>query len=175
MNKYSARSGQTLIEAAIALASIILVLGAIAVAVTTSLTNSQFIKNQTLAAKLSQQGMEKINYLKNTESPDTFFNRTGLYCMGQSGTLNVIPGVCNAAEATDIIDETFKREVEFHKDSVECGTRPTTAPSSDPQFGMQVEVTVWWSSGRCTGADSFCHKSQLISCFSNESQSGFTL
>src|SRR3989344_446097 len=83
--------GQTIIEATIALASIMLTLAAISVAITTSVSNSQFIKSHTLAAKYSQAGMEYMSYLRNYD-PTTFEAYTGLYCMDSDNSLTT--GTC---------------------------------------------------------------------------------
>ena len=158
------KRGQTIIEAAIALASIMLVLAAISVAITTSLNNSEFIKNQTLAAKYAQQGMEYMTYLRNAEKPTVFEQRTGPYCMGQSGTLNASSAECDpVANPTDIIDNVFVRKVDFSQNALDldCGG------------GTRVTVTVSWSSGKCDrNIQPYCHKSQLVSCFSRQSTQG---
>ncbi|HVT01053.1 MAG TPA: hypothetical protein VHE53_02345 [Patescibacteria group bacterium] len=148
--------GQTIIEAAIALASILLTLAAISIAITTSVSNSQFIKNQTVASKYAQSAMEYMSYLRNTD-PTTFEARTGLYCMDGDNTLNT--GACSTVNLAG----TFKREVDFSQNDSDCGG------------GTKITTTVYWTSGKCSSTNTFCHKSQLISCFSNESGSGTTL
>ncbi|HVZ66891.1 MAG TPA: hypothetical protein VG917_01385 [Patescibacteria group bacterium] len=149
--------GQTIIEATIALASIMLTLAAISIAITTSVSNSQFIKNQTLASKYAQSAMEYMSYLRNTD-PTTFEARTGIYCMNGDNSLDT--GSCPTVNLAN----TFKREVDFSQDA-----------TSDCGGGTEVTVSVYWSSGKCGSVNTFCHKSQLISCFSNESGSGTTL
>lgn len=159
-------TGQTLIEATIALASILLTLAAIAVAITTSVSNSQFIKNQTLAGKYSQQGMEYMTYLRTTEDPVIFENRDDVFCMGENGTLNPLAGPCNPTDTSGngLVDGTFKREVTFDPNPVtqDCGG------------GTKVTVATSWVSGKCVGGE-FCHKSELISCFNKQSTKGRTL
>lgn len=156
--------GQTIIEAVIALASILLTLTAISIAIGTSLNNSEFLKNQSLASKYAQQGMEQVRYLKNS-SPQSFDSYIGVQCMGEDKVL--VPGGCNPANQGAIIDNLYKREIEFVHGSSECGTKPTTAPSSPPESGIQVKVSVYWSSSKCGSSNTFCHQSQLVSCFSS--------
>lgn len=149
------QKGQTLIEATVALASILLTLSAISIAVATSLSNSQFIKNQSLAGKYAQSGMELIRYLRNTD-PDSFQTHEGIKCM--NGDNNFEAGSCPGIN----IAGTFKREVEFTQNTIECGTNPDDSNNS----GTKVVVSVYWISGKCDAANRFCHKSQLTSCFS---------
>lgn len=150
-------SGQTIIEATIALASILLVLTAISIAIAISLSNSQFIKSQSLAAKYAQEGMEYIRFLRNT-NPTTFESREGIYCMNEDNVFTA--GSCQAVNVAG----TFKRESEFTQDS-----------SPDCNGGAKVTVTVYWASGKCDSQNRFCHKSQLVSCFSDNSDSGNSL
>ena len=151
------KSGQTLVEATIALASILLTLAAIAIAISTSVSNSQFIKQQTQASKYAQDGMEQLRYVRNT-TPATFFAQNGIYCMNEDSTL--VSGSCTAVN----IANTFKREAEFTQDSsVECGD------------STRIIVSVYWASGKCDQANTFCHKSQLVSCFVNQAGSSSQL
>ncbi|MDP2638082.1 MAG: hypothetical protein Q8P26_03405, partial [Candidatus Levybacteria bacterium] len=56
--------GQTLIEILLALGVAILVLGAILVAITTSLNNTQYTKNQGLANTYAQEGMSIVRQIR---------------------------------------------------------------------------------------------------------------
>lgn len=151
IDKRAFQRGQTIIEATIALASILLTLAAIGVAVTTSVNNSEFVKQQTQASKYAQDGMEKLRYLRNTNA-STFFSRNGIYCMNEDSSL--LAGTCTSVN----IAGTFKREAEFTQlASVECGN------------STKVTVSVYWASGKCGSSNTFCHKSQLVSCFINQS------
>jgi len=154
--------GQTIIEATIALASILLTLAAIAVAISISINNSQFVKQQSQASKYAQDGMEQLRYERNT-NPSSFFSKSGTWCLGESSSHT---GSCNAAiNPDDIIDGQFKREAEFSTDGIptECGN------------DKKVTVSVYWASGKCKETNTFCHKSQLVSCFVNQSGSSSTL
>src|SRR3989344_9599898 len=145
------RSGQTIIEAMVALASILITLAAISVVITASLSNSRFIRDQSLASRYAQEGMEYMRYLRNIDA-SFFESRQGIYCMGKDNVLNV--GTCPVIN----IDNLYKREIEFVQNSpVECSG------------GTKVVVSVFWASGKCSDSDRFCHKSQLISCFAKQS------
>lgn len=158
----SKNAGQTIIEAAIALSVIMLILGAITVAVLTSLNSSQFIKSQSLAVKLAQQGMEKIRYIRNND-PATFNTYAAVsqaYCMDQNNNITLAGAACTTV---NIPQDSLIREVVFDSSSSDCST------------GTKVTVRVYWSSGKCSSTNRYCHKSELISCLSNQSASGFTL
>lgn len=154
------QKGQTLIEATVALASIILTLTAITIAVTTSVSNSTFIKNQTVAAKYAQQGMEYIRQLRNNQ--DACLNSKGAppaandtYCfneVGASCNTTFVGGACTQVN----LGSGFKRQVEF------------TQNSSDCSGGIKVVVDVFFSSNKCPSTNTFCHKSELISCFAEQ-------
>jgi|SRR3989344_2160265 len=150
-------AGQTIIEATIALASILLTLAAISIAISTSVSNSQFIKQQTLVSKYAQDGIEQLRYIRNT-NPTTFFAQEGIYCMNEDDSLAT--GSCTEVN----IANTFKREAEFTQiPSVECGN------------STKVVVSVYWSTAKCGKVNTFCHKSQLVSCFVNQAGSSSSL
>jgi len=157
--------GQTIIEGVVALSAIVVVLTAISIATITSLNNSQFIKNQSLASKLAQQTMEGFRYVRNND-PNTFFNvyASNNYCMNAAGNLSAPP--CLADNYSGISGVSFVREVKFTAASPYCSN------------GTQVEVKVSWTSGKClntTQDTRYCHKSQIVSCFANPSASGASL
>ncbi len=179
MSHFRKNGGQTIIEAVVALSCILLALAAISVAIVTSINNSEFSKNQTLAAKYAQQGMESMTYLRSTD-PVAFESRSGVYCMYPDSTTMCGDGTFNqlcAGTCTNVnIASTFKREAEFVQNSTDCGVLPTTAPTSSLIYGTKVTVSVYWASGKCNVlTNSFCHKSQLVSCFSRTSSYGTQL
>jgi hypothetical protein len=145
-------AGQAIIEAVVALATILVILSAISVAIITSVNNSDYIKKQTLAKKIAEQGMEHIRYLRNN-SPGVFFAITPneTQCMGEDNSIGLCSGQIN-------IPDYFKREVFFVQNSDHC------------VGGTLVTVTVRWTSGKCDTGE-FCHSSKLVSCFQKISDS----
>lgn len=139
--------GQTIIEVVIALSAALLIIGAVTVLVVTSVNNSSFIKNQNISAKWAQQGMEYTKFLRNSNLSQ-FKSYSGTYCMGEGNNITLGPCVVN-------IGGSYIREIEFEPNSFHCGNTET-----------KVRATVSWPSGKCKGADRFCHKSELVSCFS---------
>lgn len=146
--------GQTLLEVTIALSAILLVLAAIVVVVTMSVNNSTFIKNQGQAGKYAQQGVEYIRYLRNNDLA-AYSALAGTYCFDGGDVLRGITDPTNPCNPDVVnIGSSYKRTVVFDT-GAECST------------GKRVTVVVKWSSGKCKGAEKFCHKSEIISCFSD--------
>lgn len=150
--------GQTLIEMAIALSVVLLTLAAIAILVTTSVSNSTFIKSQTLASKYSQEGMEYVRYLRNNNMTEfssksgsgtwCMYDKNSALCNGENICIVKDSGPCLAT-----VGNQFKREVEFPPVSLNCSDQ------------TEVKVSVFWTSGKCTAGDPYCHSSVLVSCF----------
>lgn len=155
--RVSFNSGQTLIEVSVALSAILLTLAAIAILVVTSISNSSFIKNQSRAAKYAQQGMEKVRYMRNNSGNNNiplFSSYSGIYCMPDDNSLSPSSGGCTVVN----VGSQFIRQVDFNKaGSVNCVGQTA------------VTVTVKWQGSKCTGADTFCHTSVLLSCFQDPS------
>ena len=177
------RNGQTIIEGVVALGLIVVVLTALSVIISSSINNSTFIKNQQLASKYASQGLETVRYLRNNRPPaptrtfDTLAAQTSAYCMCANGVIGdnnctsgqTATGGCIKVE--DFSGVLFKREISFVKDSPACSG--VTGPGLTG--GTSVKISVYWTSGKCSSADRYCHKSELVSCFSNPSASGQSL
>lgn len=142
------QKGQTIIEAVIALTTIMLILTAIAVVVVSGLYNSQFIRDQNLANKYSQQGME---FMRNMQQNDIV----------QFGSYNLI---------TICIDETTSTLTAENCDAVNAGgTHVRTIQlnqdvSPCEQGETRVTVSSKWSSTKCPSTNTFCHASTISSC-----------
>lgn len=161
MKKYLGNnSGQTLLEALIALSLIVIILGAVSISVLTSLNSSSFIKQQNQANKLAQQGLEYIRdqISNNNQYPIYSTYNTGSRCLDSLNTLGSSP--CNPLTPTDMIYGTFKREVSFSAGN--CGLGGTI------QNGVQVTVNVSWNSSKCT--TSFCNVQGVKSCYLDPSK-----
>lgn len=157
--------GQTLIEVIVALSVVLLILAAIAVAVTTSVSNSTYLKSHNLASKHAQDGMEYIRHLY--ENQENFFEsypEGAEYFMGEDDVIQQGFFEVN-------IDGQFVRKVNF-QEGVNCNTDVVMDNSE-----VRVTVSVFWSSGKCQGSSTeerFCHKSELVTCFTQRNR-GFTL
>jgi Tfp pilus assembly protein PilV len=159
---FSRSAGQALIEALVALATILVILSAIAIAIISSVNNSDFIKKQTLAKKYAEQGMEHIRYLRNNRPgsatvPGSFFSfdPTTTYCMNDVDETDPDDDPFISGECANInIGGYFKREVRFFHNDSQCG-----------DGGTRVTMNVYWSSNKCSSSNNFCHSSKLVSCF----------
>ena len=160
--------GQTLIEVIVALSVVMLILAAISIAVTTSVSNSTYPKNHNLASKHAQDGMEYIRH--RYENQENFFDS---YPAGARYFMNENNEIAQGNFGTNI-DSQFVREVRFES-GIECDNNTNGADE------LRVTVDVYWTSGKCarnlsnpTTEERYCNKSELITCFTNR-RSGFTL
>lgn len=142
------QKGQTIIEAVVALTTIMLILTAISVVVVSSIYNSQFVRNQNLANKYSQQGME---FIRNMQAND----------IGQFASYNLITTCIDEITSTLTTQNcnevnaggTHVRTIQLNQDVSPCNTGET-----------RVTVTTKWSSSKCPSTNTFCHSSILSSC-----------
>lgn len=141
--------GQTLIEATVAIAVASIVVGAIAMAIVTSMNNARFSQSQNLATQYAQQGMDMLR--QESESYWAIFTGypAGTYCFGL-GSLVLAPD-CNVAN----INSTYLRKVIINKTSVDCSVE-------------KASVSVSWSDSKCASGE-FCHTVSLDSCFTQGS------
>jgi len=163
------QAGQTLLEVLLAFSVLMLVLSAIILGVTTSLSNTQYTKNQGLANSYAQEGMTVVRGIRDSDW-DTFSSYTeeSTYCLGpDSADLTEPPPPCS------LVGGIFVREVVFDHESENCkeGEPPTPTPTPTVfLMGSEVTVRVSWSDSKCPIGDPYCHKVELISCFSNIDQ-----
>ncbi len=152
----SAEAGQTLIEIMLAFSVSILVLSAVVVGVTTSLSNTQHTKNQNLANFYAQEGMAVVRQIRDSGWPD-FSSKTSVnYCLAQNSTLLSNPP-CGVNVAG-----IYSREVEIRHNLQDCSNAGIN--------GSKVAVRVLWSDSKCPLGTPLCHKVELISCLSNIDQ-----
>lgn len=151
------QSGQTIIEAIIALVIILVIITAIAVVIVNGLYNSSFIKNQNEANKYAQQGIETVRNVQqnNLEIFKGYVDSGEPHCIDeQSGTLYSLNCVDDVANTGGV----YNRTVEFATGGAECNnSNPSTS-------SLKVTVRVKWTSSKCPQSDTFCHKSELVSC-----------
>ena len=157
MNKYE--SGQSLIEILLALALAVVVITGITFGVTSSLKNATFSKNQNLASSYAQEGMEIVRGIRD-RSLNVFTSLPGgpNQCLAQNST-TLVPRSgpdCNGEGNVGI----FIREITLNNNSSDCTTGANNT---------KVTVQVKWSDNNCPTAapSNYCHKIELISCFSN--------
>jgi len=153
--------GQTIIEAIVALAAILIIVTAIAIAIVSAISNSQFIKNQNLANKYAQQGMEFVRGIR-ADNIDEFQILTGGYAYGEND-LDLIPGETSFVN----MGNSHIRNIFFTADEEPCLNGDGSSISL-----KKVTVVVNWSSGKCGADDRFCHNTTIVSCIPYEKDSG---
>lgn len=142
------QKGQTIIEAVIALTTIMLILTAISIVVVSSIYNSQFVRNQNLANKYSQQGMEFIRNMQANDIQQFASYDLITTCIDEL-TSTLTTQNCTAVNAGG----THVRTIQLNQDVSPCNTGET-----------RVTVTTKWSSSKCPNTNTFCHSSILSSC-----------
>jgi Tfp pilus assembly protein PilV len=147
------QKGQGLIEALIALGAAVIIVSAITIAVITAVSNSDFAKYQNLATGYAQQGMEIVKQ-KSQLDWNAISTYSGTWCLPQ-GTTDFYPAL-GAYTCPLNVDNQFVRQLEFSQNYPSCNNTNT-----------QVEVTVKWTDGKCSGASNFCHHVVLDSCIAD--------
>lgn len=147
-------AGQTLLEILLAFSVSILVLSAIVVGITISLSNTQYTKNQNLANSYAKEAMAVVRQIRDSSWPNFFSKTQPTYCLARNSTELAALTSINCGQNVGI----FMREVKFMHNSAECSG------------GSKVTVKVSWSDSKCPVGTPFCHKAELITCFSNIDQ-----
>lgn len=156
--------GQTLIEILLAFSVSILILSAIAIGITTSLSNAQYTKNQNLANSYAQEGMAIVRKIRDSGWPVfSSYESSIVYCIGPNSTDLILASPSSLCRQNDyIIGGVFAREVKlvhYEDDS-----------SNGCSGGSKATVKVSWSDNKCAVNNSFCHNTELITCLSNIDQ-----
>lgn len=147
-------SGQTIIEAVIALSVILIILAAIAIVIINGLSNSRFVQNQNLANKYAQQGIEFVRNIQQNDI-NTFASYEGnVYCIDES---TVPQQLATCAGDTVNVGNSHIRTI-----SLASGISPCQATEK------KITATVTWSSSKCPSSNRFCHRSELSSCLQFE-------
>jgi len=156
----NSQNGQTIIEAVVALVTILLIVTAIAIVIVNGLYNSAFIKNQNEANKYAQQGMELVrNIHKNdlTAFRDLFINSAVVHCIDAT-TSSIYNSGCTDTVVN--VGGFYNRTISFSPGGTICESTNTLTSA------VKVTVKVKWSSSKCPQNNTFCHKSELASCMS---------
>lgn len=149
MKKEILMKGQTLIEVLVALSAVVMIVSAIAVVIIASLNNAQFSRDQDLATKYAQEGMEILRKVRNSDYT-TFKSYGGTYCLAKGQAS--LPSSTTSCTATNV--DNFVRMIQIEQTP---GCNPNSAKAT---------VTVAWTDGKCQSSSVFCHKTELVSCFS---------
>jgi Tfp pilus assembly protein PilV len=165
-NTMEANSGQTIIEAVVALTAIVVAIAAISVVISLSVNNSTFSRDQNQASKYAQEGVEFLREANDSGSPIPFqgadpltFNQlNGDYCLNADDTLSQ-DGI--GADCRNVSTKGLKRSI-----NIQPGTCAGTAsnPGTSNTILTDVHVTVYWSGNSCSTTTPYCHNSSLETC-----------
>lgn len=145
-------SGQSLFEIILALAITTLITVALVALTATSIRNTTFSKNKTLASRYSQEAMEWLRGERDTDFSVFKEIRAAnpLYCLPSlswSGASGATIGACTSGR--EIANTLFRREISFSTTSIACGDL------------IEAGVKVYWTDSQGI------HEVRSVTCFSD--------
>ena len=168
------QAGQTLLEILLAFGVSIMVLSAIVVGITTSLSNTQYTKNQNLANSYAKEAMAVVRQIRDSSwygfSSLSDYTTNTTYCLGQGSTeLVSIVSVSSVPCGPSV--GIFSLEIKFdHNPSTNTCCSDNSPNCSTGAAGSKATVKVSWSDNKCPIGTPYCHKVELITCFSSTDQ-----
>lgn len=128
--------GQSMFEVVLALFIIALIIVGVVFLSTSSIANSAFSRNKTIAGRYSQEAVEWLRGQRDSNATLFLTNATGTWCLiGLSFTTNP-HNACNSASV--ITGTIFKRQVVFTEDGSTADTI------------IKAEVTTSWDDSKGT-------------------------
>lgn len=161
------QAGQTLLEILLAFSVSVLILGAVVLGVTTSLSNTVYTKNQNLANSYAQEGMTIVRKERDSGWSQfaASYTTNTVYCLNQDSTeftsASGIPASCGQNVGI------FSREVIFEHNSPSCCSSDDVMACASELKGSRAFVKVSWSDNKCSVGNPLCNKVELITCFSS--------
>lgn len=169
------QGGQALLEILLAFSVLVMVLSAVVFGIATSLSNTQYTKNQGLANSYAQEGIAVVRKIRDSSLKDFSAYKSyklgdltsgAKYCINKNLELKeiVFSGNClgNDSDGNSLATGAggfFSREVIFDHDKDTSG---------ECSGGSKATVTVSWADSKCpAGANNpLCHSVELATCFS---------
>lgn len=142
------QKGQTLIELLIALSIAVILITIVTSTVVSSLSNAQSSKSRSTASKYSQEGMETIRRIRDSDIKQ-FKNYNGTFCLGK----DQITLGNQATNCTTPNIDSFIRSVVIEN-----------FPGCEPNVA-KITVNVSWVDNKCVN-NTYCQKISLVSCLS---------
>ena len=169
-----AEAGQTLLEILLAFSVSVLVLRAVILGVTTSLSNTAYTKNQNLANSYVQEGMAVVRKIRDSSLYDFSnlkdYTTNTTYCLGQNPMeLKELTFPALNCGVKSPVGGIFSREVKFEHNSLSCCSN-NEASCTGGLKGSKATVKVSWSDNKCPVGNPLCNKVELITCFSGIDQ-----
>ncbi len=156
--QFTRQSGQTLIEALLALIVVIVIITAVVTAVITSLSGATFTKNQNLASQYAQEGIDIARNMKDSDFASfSALNNDQYYCAAQGSTS------LDSSSCSTKLNGIFTRKIYINHN----GQGPNDGASVVKKcpFGTFVSSIVSWSDPKCGNSGVDCHSVKLDSCF----------
>lgn len=146
--------GDTLIEVLIALGVVTVVISAVTVLGISSLSNARFSANQEQASKYTQEGMEIVRGIRNSNYAGfaSYINPSEIYCLGENLT-SIDPDESVSSCTEPNIGGQYIRSVTIVQDE-NCGAN-----------FAHTTVTVAFADNKCASGE-YCHSNSLDSCLS---------
>ena len=162
------QAGQMLLEVVLALGVVVIVMGAIANIVVSSLSSAQYTRNQGLANSYAQEGLNVLRRIRDSSWSDFCSYAATNYCLPQNNVLaSYDSSNCSVNGAIGI----FVRKVDLSHNSPNCCPGNNTTCSSGTCLlgvrGSSATVTVSWTDGKCPSGTPYCNKVKLATCFLN--------
>jgi type II secretory pathway pseudopilin PulG len=135
-------SGQSLFEVVVAVGIIAVLIAAIAGLATSSIRNTTFSKNNSLATRYTQEASEWLRSQRDTDwvAFHASAQASAIYCLTTLSLAN--PGVCDLNDTLDAIAQTIIfREVSFSNIAADSVAATVTATWRDSQGLHQVETS----------------------------------
>ena len=132
------QKGQSMFEVVLALFIITMIIVAVVILSTNSISNSLFSRNKTIANRYSQEAIEWIRQEREADFAIFKTNATGSYCLQSplSSSTWANTGTCGSSEIVTT-DSIFTREVTF-----------TNVVISASQTSIEATVTTSWNDSR---------------------------
>jgi Tfp pilus assembly protein PilV len=162
------QKGQSLVEAVIALGVVTIIVSAMAIAVVSAVSSSDYSKYENQATHSAQQGIEILRQESQSDWAGFIkpLDQGGLYqgghCLADPDpdTNKFTPeqlANCDLQTSMPNVKPNFIRQFSVTKDI-------NTACGGDSYYG---QVAVYWNDGKCQNNDLYCHKVQLDTCLGN--------
>jgi hypothetical protein len=163
--------GQTLLEVLLAFGVSTIVLGAIVFGITTSLSNTQYTKNQGLASSYVQEGMAVIRQIRDSSWSNFCSYVDSNYCLPQGAvTLDSnYDGLVKDCSQNGVIGIFARKIVITHNSEDCCPDNTINCPSGasclSGKRGSKVTVSTSWTDNKCVKP--YCHKVEATTCLSS--------
>jgi Tfp pilus assembly protein PilV len=148
-------SGQSMVEALVALAAAVIIISSITVAVITSVSNTSYSASQNKATQLAREGIDAARALRDNDYAE-FAEKSGVYCLGE-GQTTFTEGDASLCDKKANVQNTYSRIVEFF---------PVGTPNNCGSVA-EIAAVVSWADGKCPSSNQFCRNVKLVSCLSN--------